>query len=171
MKLLVRCAGLFLCLAPLAHATTSHPFRPAQVMLTTGIQMPVVTGGQNHGTLTVPAKTMVAVKSVRKTKLKIDFAGDQQWIARAWTDYDQRRAPLRVAQQKQALLQKQQSDAKTAAYEQQKQAAVAKQQAALQDWSSPLERGAYGSTRSVVDYYDWLGRRYHIGVFGQRIYQ
>ena len=23
----------------------------------------------------------------------------------------------------------------------------------------------------LVDYYDWLGRRYHIGAYGQRIYQ
>ncbi|HEV7404847.1 MAG TPA: hypothetical protein VGO11_18035 [Chthoniobacteraceae bacterium] len=171
MKILIRCAGLFLCAAPFAHGATSHPYRPAQVVLTTGIQMPVVTGGQNHGSMTLPARTVVNVKSVRKTKLKIDFAGNQQWIARAWTDYDQRRAPLRVAQQKQALLQKQQMEAKTAAFEQQKQAAVEKQQAQLQDWSSPLERGPYDSHRSTVDRYDWLGRRYHYGVFGQRIYQ
>jgi hypothetical protein len=141
------------------------------VVLTTGIQMPIVTGGQNHGSLTVPAKTVVNVKSVRKTKLKIDFAGNQQWIARASTDYDQRRAPLRAAQQKQALLQQQQTAAKTATFEQQKQAMVAEQQAKIQGWTSPLEQGAYGSSRSTVDRYDWLGRRYHDGVFGQRIYQ
>ncbi|EDY15928.1 hypothetical protein CfE428DRAFT_6539 [Chthoniobacter flavus Ellin428] len=36
--------------------------------------------------------------------------------------------------------------------------------------TNPLDKGAYDQRRSVVDYYDWLGRRYHIGVFGQRIY-
>ena len=43
-------------------------------------------------------------------------------------------------------------------------------QAKLQNYVSPLERGPYDQQRSVVDYYDWLGRRYNIGVFGQRIY-
>jgi len=61
--------------------------------------------------------------------------------------------------------------AATAAADQKKEnAAAADFQRKHAQFDNPLLRGPYDQQRSVVDFFDHEGRRYHIGVFGQRIY-
>ena len=40
-----------------------------------------------------------------------------------------------------------------------------------QDSPNPLDQGPYGQNKSIVTHVDQQGRVYHLGIFGQRIYQ
>jgi hypothetical protein len=102
--------------------------------------------------------------------LLIDFDGAATWIPRAETDYDQRLKQWKSANQKKPAQEKGAQARQTAAIQRQQRQANAEWQSQLADYVSPLERAPYDYQRSVVDYYDWRGNRYNIGVFGQRIY-
>jgi PDZ domain-containing secreted protein len=166
--LLAAAATIFVA-APFAMAEPGEA-APAQVQLNQALKMEVDTGGKSNGWIVAPAGAAVAVEDVQAQQLLVDFAGARAWVPQAATDFAQRQTDLSATEQKEADAEQAAQSAKVAAYEQQSQQAAADLQGKLQDYVSPLERGPYCYTRSVVDNYDWLGRRYNIGVFGQRIY-
>ena len=86
-------------------------------------------------------------------------------------DIDQRLAVFRQTKQTAQGQVAQAQAAQNAVAQQQRAEASADFQNQRANYSNPLDKGAYDQSRSVVDSYDWLSRRYHIGVFGQRIYK
>ncbi len=145
--------------------------RPTQAVLNTPLTVPVMIGGRQSGTVNVPKGTMVGIAHVRKDRVQINFQGSAVWVKRTDTDFDQRLAAFRSTKQNaQAQVQLVQT-AQTVAMKNAQVKGAADFQQQHGNYQNPLERGAYDQNRSVVDYYDWLGRRYHIGVYGQRIYQ
>jgi len=145
--------------------------RPTQAVLSAPVSVPVIISGRQSGSVNVPKGTMVAITHVRHDRIQINFQGSQVWVKRGDTDFDRRLAVFRRTKQAAQAQVQQAQAAQTAAMQQAqaKGAADFRQQHA--NYENPLNKGAYDQTRSVVDYYDWQGRRYHIGVFGQRIYQ
>ncbi len=153
---------------PLLAASTK---RPAQAVLNAPLSIPVVISGRQSGSVTIGKGTVVTVAHVRRDRLQINFQGSQAWVKRSDTDFDQRLAIFRQTKTAaQAQIQQAQAAQNAVARDQQVKAA-ADFQDQHNNYTNPLDKGAYDQQRSVVDYYDWLGRRYHIGVFGQRIYQ
>lgn len=96
----------------------------------------------------------------------ISIGSASLWVKRSDTDFDQRLAVFKATKQ-QALNA---IAARNAATEDQLKAAAADFQREHDAYDNPLNRGAYDHQRSVPDFYDRFGRRYHMGVFGQRIY-
>jgi hypothetical protein len=141
-----------------------------QAAVNVALQLPVTVAGQDRGWIAVPNGSMVNVEVVQAQQVLIDFAGAQAWVPRAETDVDERLAAASEAQAGQTAADQDAQARRVATYEAQEGQATADLQGKLQNYVSPLERGAYDQQRSVVDYYDWLGRRYNIGVYGQRIY-
>ena len=135
------------------------------------ISIPVLISGRQSGYVTVTKGTLVTIKHVRHDRVQIDFQGSQAWVARSNTDFDQRLAAFRKTKQTAQGQVQQARTAQNAVAQQQQANASADFQTQHANYSNPLDKGAYDQNRSVVDYYDWLGRRYHIGVSGQRIYQ
>ena len=164
-------AVVALLLADSVFAATPATKRPAQAVLKASVTIPVVISGRQSGSVTVNKGTLVTVKHVRHTRLQIDFQGSQVWVKRSDTDFDLRLAAFKKTKQTAQVQVQQARTAQNSATQQQQAKASADFQAQHANYSNPLDKGAYDQTRSVVDYYDWLGRRYHIGVFGQRIYQ
>jgi len=176
MKSILVPAVLLLSFANQDFATAALPHRPTETTLTTTVKIPVPLAEKQSGWVLAPTGTVVTIKHVRLHKLLIDLADKQVWINRSNTDFDKRLAAFdaskqtlppqaRTAQEK-AEMQKQKANA----------ADFQRKHASYDDPlhtgnGNPLNKGAYNQTRSVVDYYNWLGRRYHIGVNGQRIYQ
>ncbi|MDR3401142.1 MAG: hypothetical protein P4L99_01490 [Chthoniobacter sp.] len=170
MKAIALVAAALLLASPIFAAVPSTK-RPAQAVLKAPVSLPVIVAGRQSGTVTVAKGTLVTIKHVRRQRLQIDFQGSQAWVKRTDTDFDQRLAAFKQTKQTaQAQVQKAQV-AQNADFQKQQAKARADFNAQHGEYSNPLDKGAYDQTRSVVDYYDWRGRRYHIGVFGQRIYQ
>jgi signal transduction histidine kinase len=145
--------------------------RPTQAVLNAPISIPVVISGRQSGSVMVNKGTLVTIAHVRHDRLQINFQGSQAWVKRTDTDFDQRLAAFKQTKQTaQAQVQQAQS-AQNAVAQEQRTKAAADFHDQHGNYTNPLDKGAYDQNRSVVDYYDWLGRRYHIGVFGQRIYQ
>jgi hypothetical protein len=164
-------AVVALLVANSVFAATASTRRPAQAVLTAPISIPVVISGRQSGSVTVTKGTLVTIKHVRRDRLQIDFQGSQAWVKRSNTDFDQRLAAFRKTKQTAQAQVQQARTAQNAVAQQQQAKASADFQTQHANYSNPLDKGAYDQNRSVVDYYDWLGRRYHIGVYGQRIYQ
>jgi hypothetical protein len=170
MKAIVSVVATLVLASPVFAALPSAK-RPTQAVLNAAIKLPVLSGGKPSGSVTVSKGTLVTIKHVRRQRVQIDFAGTQAWVKRSDTDFDQRLAAFKQTKQTaQAQVQKA-LVAQNAAGQRQQAKAGADFKAQHGQYSNPLDKGAYDQTRSVVDYYDWLGRRYHIGIYGQRIYQ
>jgi hypothetical protein len=169
MKTIVLVVAVILSTSPLFAAIPS-PKRPSQAILNVPVNIPVLVSGKQSGSVTVNKGTLVTIAHVRRDRLQIDFQGSQAWVKRSDTDFDQRLKDFR--QTKQAAQAQVQKAVVTQNQMAQKQDAKARANFDQQHnhYSNPLDKGPYDQQRSVVDYYDWLGRRYHIGVFGQRIY-
>ena len=171
MKTMVLVVASFVFTASLMAVTPASSRRPTQAVLNAPATVPVIISGKQCGSVSVPKGTVVTIAHVRKDRVMINFQGSQAWVKRTDTDFDQRLAVFRSTKQTAQAQVQQARQAQTAAMQQgQMQGAedFAQQHA---NYENPLDKGAYDQTRSVVDYYDWQGRRYHIGVFGQRIYQ
>jgi hypothetical protein len=110
--------------------------------------------------------TLVNVDHVRHQVLMISLGDASAWVKRSDTDFDQRLASFKIVQQKLAAANAMQG----AAFKKQQETAAADFQKQHAAYDNPLNKGAYDQQRSVVDYFDWQGSRYHIGMFGQRIY-
>jgi hypothetical protein len=170
MKTLVLSVVAILFASPMFAALPSTK-RPAQAVLKAPVSIPVVIAGRPSVSVKVAKVTVVTIAHVRHDRLQINFQGSLAWVKRSDTDFDQRLAVFRQTKQTaQAEVQKAQA-AQNAVAQKQQARASADFQNQRANYSNPLDKGAYDQNRSVVDYYDWLGRRYHIGVFGQRIYQ
>jgi hypothetical protein len=171
MKTMVVVVGSFLLAGSLFAKLPASSRRPTQAVLNAPVVVPVIISGKQNGSVTVPKGTVVAIAHVRKDRVMINFQGSQAWMKRTDTDFDQRLAVFRSTKQTaQAQVQQAREAQNMAMQEAQVQGAEDFQQQHA-NYQNPLDKGAYDQTRSVVDYYDWQGRRYHIGVFGQRIYQ
>jgi hypothetical protein len=145
--------------------------RPTVATLKKGMQLPVILNGQRKGWVEVPNGAQVQILHVRKQQVMIAIGDSQAWVKRSDTDFDQRLTLFKDAQ-KEAQVQVQQAQAaQNAAFQRQKARVSADFQKQHANYANPLDRGAYDQKRSVVDYYDGQGRRYHIGSYGQRIYQ
>ena len=148
-------------------AAVGPPHRPTETTLKAALRIPVASAGAQSGWIAVPSGSTATVEHVLKDKLMIAFAGTETWVKRSDTDFDQRLAAFKT-NQKQVQHEKVTQEAVS---EQKQKVAAADFQKQHASYKNPLDRGAYDQTRSVVDYYDWQGRRYHIGAYGQRIYQ
>ena len=171
MKAVVFAVVSFLLAGSMFARLPASARRPTQAVMNVPVNLPVVISGKQSGAVTVPKGTVVTIAHVRKDRVMINFQGSQAWVKRTDTDFDQRLAVFRNTKQTaQAQVQQAQQAQKVAMQKAQAKGA-ADFQAQHANYQNPLDKGAYDQTRSVVDYYDWQGRRYHIGVFGQRIYQ
>jgi hypothetical protein len=146
--------------------------RPTQTTLKASFKLPVMSSaGKQIGTVTANSGTVVNIEHVRRQKIMISLGGAKAWVARSSTDFDQRLAAFKLSKQNATAQVQYAKAAQAATFRQQRQDASADFQNQHANYSNPLDQPAYDQTRSVVDYYDWLGRRYHIGAYGQRIYQ
>ena len=167
-------ALLILSINPMIEAKSSlsaSARRPTTALLKIAMKLPVVLNGKPSGWVNVPAGAQVSILHVRKQKVMIGLAESQAWVDRSSTDFDQRLAAFKTTKQAAQVQIQQARTAQDATFQKQKAKDSADFQAQHAGYVNPLERGAYDQRRSVVDYYDWLGRRYHIGSYGQRIYQ
>ena len=171
MKTIVFAVVALLFACPAFGTVAASTRRPAQAVLKAPISIPVVISGRPSGSVTVTKGTLVTIKHVRHDRLQIDFQGSPAWVKRSDTDFDQRLVAFRKTKQTAQAKVQQARTAQNSVTQQQQAKASADFQTQHTNYSNPLDKGAYDQTRSVVDYYDWLGRRYHIGVYGQRIYQ
>jgi len=184
MKVIFISVAFLLTLTSQNFAAAVLPTRPAETKLLTELKISVKFAGKQSGWVVAPKGSTVAVKHEGRHKLKIDFAGFQAWITRSSTDFDQRLATFNANQKKVAAQAQHAKAVQDAAFKQKQKVAgtdFQRQHASYQNpldnrpypydkTGNPLDKGAYDQQRSVVDYYDWLGRRYHIGTYGQRIY-
>ncbi len=155
---------LFFVLNP-AFATVSTR-RPSQTTLKARFKIPVTVAGKESGWIIANTGTVVDVDHMRRDQIMIRIGNTTAWIKRSDTDFDQRLAAFKATkQQGQAALTEQ-----NAKFEEQKQAAAADFQQQHAAYDNPLNKGAYDQQRALPEYYDRYGRRYHMGVFGQRIY-
>jgi len=145
--------------------------RPTQAALLKAVKLPVMLGGKQSGWVDVPNGTLVGILDVRKKQVLVGMADSQAWVNRSDTDFDKRLASFKLAKNDAAAKVQQARTAQNAATQEQNSKATADFQAKHADYANPLDKGAYDQRRSVVDYYDWQGRRYHIGPYGERIYQ
>jgi len=159
-------AVLLLCLLNPVAAAPSSARRPSQTSLKATFKLPVMVAGKQNGWVLAAKGTLVNVDHVRREVIQINLGGASAWVKRTDTDFDQRLAAFKIATQKLATA----TAAQDAAFSQKEQAAAADFQKQHDAFDNPLNKGAYDQQRSVVDYFDRFGRRYHIGVFGLRIY-
>ncbi len=173
MKATLLSAVFLLLLVNPIFATTPAPARrPIQTTLKASFKLPVMSSaGKQIGTVTATSGTVVGIEHVRRQKIMISLGGAKAWVARSSTDFDQRLAAFKLSKQNATAQVQYARAAQSAAFQQQRQDASADFQNQHANYSNPLDQPAYDQTRSVVDYYDWLGRRYHIGTNGRRIYQ
>lgn len=147
--------------------STKHP---SQAVLNVPVSVPILMSGKQNGSVTVSKGTLVTITHVRRDRLQIDFQGTQTWVKRSDTDFDQRLKTFRETKQIAQAQVQQVQNAQTKVAQKQDAKARADFQKQKGKYANPLDKGAYDQHRSVVDYYDRWGRRYHIGVYGQRIY-
>jgi len=134
------------------------------------MKLPVVINGKASGWVDAPVGAQVNILQVSKDTVLIGMSDSQLWVKRSDTDFDQRLAAFKTTKKDAQAKVKQERTADNAAFEKQKAKNAGDFATKNAAEPNPLDRGAYDQTRSVVDYYDRWGRRYHIGVFGQRIY-
>ena len=149
-----------------AVAQTSSKHRPVEAALLATFKFPVVVDGKPAGSVTASKGTLVKVEHVRQTTLMISLGATSAWVKRSDTDFDGRLVAYKAARQRLASAYA----AENAAYQAQAAATAADFEQEHANDENPLDKGTYNYHRSVVDYYDCDGNRYHIGVFGQRIY-
>ena len=173
MKTTILSALTILCLANATFAALpAAARRPTQTTLQATFNIPVKSAlGKQIGSITATGGTVVTIEHVRKQEIMISIGGTTAWVPRTSTDFDQRLAAFKQQKQYAAAQVQDARVTQAAAFQRQKQEASADFQAQHAGYSNPLDQPAYDQSRSVVDYYDWLGRRYHIGTYGQRIYQ
>ncbi len=173
MKANILTAFTFLCLAGAAFAAVPvSARRPTETTLQATFKIPVKSAlGKEVGSITAKGGTVVNIAHVRKQEIMISIGGTTAWIPRTSTDFDQRLTVFKQGKQSAAAQVQDARLTQAAAFRNQKQQARADFQTQHASYSNPLDQPAYDQSRSVVDYYDWLGRRYHIGAYGQRIYQ
>jgi hypothetical protein len=145
--------------------------RPTVATLKKGMKLQVILSGQQKSWVDVPSGGQVQVLHVRKQQVMIGIGDSQAWVKRSDTDFDQRLTLFEVARKEAQVKVQQAQAAQDATFQKQKAKVSADFQKQHANYANPLDKGAYNQTRSVVDYYDGLGRRYHIGSHGQRIYQ
>lgn len=168
VAVLIFAANATLTAAPALPASAR---RPTVAQLKTAMTLPVIINGKASGWVNAPAGAQVNILKVSKDKVLIGMSDSQLWVKRTDTDFDQRLAAFKSTKQDaQAKLLKDRLADNTAFEKQKAQNASDFARKNAESGPNPLDRGAYDQTRSVVDYYDRWGRRYHIGVFGQRIY-
>jgi hypothetical protein len=172
-KTIILTAVASLCLAGAAFAAVPvSARRPTQTTLQATFNIPVKSAmGKEIGSVTAKGGTVVNIEHVRKDVIMISLGETTAWIPRTSTDFDQRLAAFKQGKLNAAAHVQDARLTQAAAFQRQKQDAGADFQSQHASYSNPLDQPAYDQSRSVVDYYDWLGRRYHIGAYGQRIYQ
>jgi len=152
-------------------AVPASASQPEAATLKKGVKLPVILNGQQNGWVDVPKGAQVKVLHARKQQIMIGIGDSQAWVKRSDTDFDQRLTLLKDARKEAQVTIQHDQAAQNAAFQKEKAKVSADFKKQHANYANPLDKGAYDQTRSVVDYYDSQGRRYHIGSYGQRIYQ
>jgi hypothetical protein len=147
------------------------PPQPEIATLKKGMKLAVVLNGQQKGWVDVPKGAQVQVLHTQKRQIMVGIGDAQAWVKRSDTDFDQRLTLFKDARKEAQVTTQGAAAAESAAFQKEKARVSADFQKQHANYANPLDKGAYDQRRSVVDYYDSEGRRYHIGSYGQRIYQ
>ena len=165
MKAIPVAASLFLSVLAPVFATPSTR-RPSQTTLKATFKLPVMIEGKQSGWVMAKQGTLVNVDHMRRNVIMVSLGSASAWVKRSDTDFDQRFAAFKAGKQKLMAA----NAAQDAAFKKQEAAAAVDFQRQHAAFDNPLNKGPYDQQRAVPELYDGLGRRYHIGVFGQRVY-